>query len=201
MSKAEASISARIAELPEGSLRRRALEGARRFKASWVELARLLAEVRRSGSWKEWGFSTFEAYCTKELFIRRQTAEKLTASYGFLERHEPGMVREGAAGVAPAFEVIEVLSRAEAQGRLPSNGWRELREEVLERPPRPAALSRHLAERYGPEEKAKPRPAERLERIAAAARRLADACASEKAVPRATAERARALAEELEAIG
>ena len=32
---------------------------------------------------------------------------------------------------APPFEVIEVLSRAEAAGRLSADGWRELRDEVL----------------------------------------------------------------------
>jgi hypothetical protein len=200
MTTATRKMAVRIEELPAGSLRRTVLEGARRFKASWVEFARLLSEVKRKGSWEEWGFASFEAYCTRELFIRKQTAEKLTLSFGFLERHEPDLTREGARP-APPFEVIDVLSRAEAQGRLPAGGWRELREEVLERPPAAAALNRQLADRYGPEEKPRPPPpAERLERLAAAARRVADACASEKGVPRALAERARALADELEAL-
>ncbi|HYQ80531.1 MAG TPA: hypothetical protein VEP68_03460, partial [Anaeromyxobacteraceae bacterium] len=62
MSKAVERIAARLEELPEGSLRRRVLEGARRFKASWVELARLLAQVRRQQTWREWGFPSFERY-------------------------------------------------------------------------------------------------------------------------------------------
>ncbi|HET6924072.1 MAG TPA: hypothetical protein VFI16_13075, partial [Anaeromyxobacteraceae bacterium] len=138
MSKAAERIAARLEDLPEGSLRRLVLEGARRFKASRVELARLLAQVRRQGPWREWGFASFESYCARELFIRRQTADKLTASYGFLERHEPEMARAREPRAAPPFEVIEVLSRAEAAGRLPDGGYQDLRPEVLERGATPA---------------------------------------------------------------
>jgi hypothetical protein len=192
-------MAARIEELPEGSFRRTVLEGARRFKASWVEFARLLSEVKRKGAWREWGFDSFEGYCSRELFIRKQTAEKLTLSYGFLERHEPELARDESRR-APPFEVVEVLSRAEAQGRLPAGGWRELRDEVLEAPPQPGALSRQLAERYGPEERPRPPQAERIARLAAAARRVARACAEEKSVPRALAQRASDLADEIEAL-
>ncbi len=196
--RAAREIAARIEELPEGSLRRRALEGARRFKASWVEFGRLLSQVRREGLWREWGFASFEAYCTRELFIRRSTAEKLTLSYGFLEKHEPEMARAREPRAAPAFEVIEVLSRAEAAGRLPASAWAGMRDEVLEAPT-PAAVSRRLEERLGPPP-SPPRPgrAERLARLAALARRVAAACRGEEAVPRALAERAAALAGELE---
>ncbi len=200
MTGTERKMAARAEELPEGSLRRTALEGARRFKASWVEFARILSAVKRQGAWREWGFESFEAYCSRELFIRKQTAEKLTLSYGFLERHEPELAGDESRR-APPFEVLSVLSRAEAQGRLPAGGWRELREEVLERPPPPSALSRQLAERYGaPPEPARPRAPERLARLAAAARRVAAACAEERSVPRALAEKARDLAEALEAL-
>ncbi len=199
MSRAERRIAARIQELPEGSFRRRVLEGARRFKGSWVELAGLLSEVKRTAAWREWGWESFEGYCARELFVRKQTAEKLTLSYGFLERHEPDLARDDPAR-APPFEVIEVLSRAEEQGRLPAGAWRELREEVLESPPPSAALSRQIAERWGPEERPHPPPAERLRRLAAAARRVAEGCAAEKGVPRALADRARNVAEQLGAL-
>jgi hypothetical protein len=97
--------------------------------------------------------------------------------------------------------VIEVLSRAEEAGRLSAAGWRELREEVLDRPPAPAVLSRRLAERFGPaaEPPAPPR-AERVRRIGALARRLAAACRDEPAIPRPVASRAEALAVEIESL-
>ncbi len=202
MTGAGESLAARAEALPPGSTRRRVIEGARRFKAAWVEFARLLSEVRRGELWREWGYPSFDRYCAAELFIRKATAEKLTASYGFLERHEPRLAQGEGDEKAPPFEVIEVLSRAEAAGRLSADGWRELREEVLDRPPTPAAMTRALAERFGPEPRA-PRPpkGERLARLAAAARRLAEACAADGAVPRAVAARAAALADELEGLG
>lgn len=194
-------LAARAEELPPGSLRRKALEGARRFKAAWLDFARVLAEVRRGDLWREWGYPSFDKYCSSELFIKRATADKLTASYGFLERHEPRLAEGRGDGAAPPFEVIEVLSRAEAAGRLDAAGWRELRDEVIERPPTPAAMNRALTEKFGPPP-APPRPPreERLARLAAQARRLADGCAGEGAVPKALTARAEALAEELDAL-
>jgi hypothetical protein len=194
-------LAAKAEALPPGSLRRQVLDGARRFKAAWVDFARLLAEVRRGELWREWGHPSFERYCTGELFIKRATAEKLTASYGFLERHEPRLAEGRGDGAAPPFEVIEVLSRAEATGRLDAAGWRELRDEVLDRPPTPAAMNRTLTEKYGPPP-APPRPGkeERLGRLAAQARRLAEACAEEGGVPKPLAARAEALAEALTAL-
>ncbi len=197
-------LAARVEDLPEGSMRRRALEGAQRFKAAWIEFGRLLAEVRRKELWRGWGYPSFERYCGRELFIRSGTADKLTRSYGFLERHEPGLARgrrEGD-GAAPPFEVIEVLSRAEAAGRLPEGGWRDLRDEVLERPPTAAALNRRLTEKYGPPPPPPARPeTERLARIAAAADRLARACEEEASIPRAVARRAADLAGDLRGLG
>ncbi len=196
-------LAARIEDLPEGSMRRRVLEGARRFKASWVEFGRLLAQVRREESWREWGHPSFEAYCSRELFIRPRTAEKLTLSYGFLERHEPELARAREVRAAPPFEVIEVLSRAEASGRLGADDYRELRDElgILDRPPSAAALGRRLAERLGPPPPP-PRPerAERLRRLASLAHRLADGLRDEPSLPRALAGRAESLAREIEAL-
>ncbi len=191
-------LTARAEDLPEGSVRRRVIEGARRFKAAWVDFGRLLSEVKREGLWREWGYPSFERYCAKELFIRPATAEKLTASYGFLERHEPELARPRGEPRAPPFEVVEVLSRAEASGQLSNAAWRELRDEVLERPPSAAAMTRRLAEKLGPPPPAPaPRKADRLRALAALARRLAEACRAEAAVPRPVAHRAEALAGEI----
>jgi hypothetical protein len=191
-------IRSRIEDLPEGSMRRRVLESARQFKASWVDLGRMLSEVKREALWRAWGYASFDAYCAKELFIRKQTAEKLTTSFGFLSRHEPSIVRGEGPRLAPSFELIEVLSRAEAAGRLPEGGWEEMREDILASPPSPAALNRQLSERYGPAPRPEPQAeGERIERLVAMARRVASACAAEGGVPRAVAERARALADDL----
>lgn len=201
MTSTAAKLAARAEDLPEGSVRRRLLEGSRRFKAAWVEFGRLLSGVKREALWRDWGYATFEAYCSKELFVRAATAEKLTQSFGFLERHEPDLARSRGEPRAPPFEVIEVLSRAEAAGRLSQAGWRELRDDVLEGPATPASISRRIAEKFGPPPAPHaPGKAERLERIAMLARRLASACGAEPAVPRAVAQRAADLARETDAL-
>lgn len=201
MTRAVDRLSSRIEDLPEGTLRRRVLESARRFKSSWVELARLLSQVRSEELWREWSYASFERYCSEELFLRRQTAEKLTRSYGFLERHEPQVARDREGRAAPAFEVIEVLSRAEAAGRLSEEGYRELRGGVLEGGATRAAVSRAIDARFGPEERPEPPAREaRLQRLAAQARRLAEACGEEESVPAAVTQRAEALADALERL-
>jgi hypothetical protein len=199
--KAVAGVESRIGELAEGSLRRRVLESVRRFRASWVELGRLLVQVKREGAWEEWGHASFEAYCSKELFLRRATVEKLTLSYGFLERREPEMVRAREVREAPPFEVIEVLSRAEAAGRLDDRSWGEMREEVLGGEADRAEVSRQISERFGPVPRPSPAPpGERLRRLAQAARRVAEACEQERDVPVALRRHARELAEALERL-
>ena len=196
--KVVSRLQERIDELPEGSFRRKVLESARRFKSSWVELGRLLSQVRREESWREWGYDAFEAYCAKELFLTRATAEKLTLSYGFLERREPELVRAREVREAPPFEVIEVLSRAEAAGRLDEEAWAEMREGVLEGEADRAEVTKRLQERFGPSPRPAPAgPEERLARLAAAANRLADACEEEREVPAAIRRHARDLAEAL----
>jgi len=194
-------VEARIAELAEGSLRRRVLESVRRFRASWVELARLLAQVRRDGDWEAWGHPSFEAYCARELFLRRATVEKLVLSYGFLERREPKVARAREPGEAPPFEVIEVLSRAEAAGRLDDRTWSEMRAGVMDGEAGRAEVTRRIAERFGPEPAPEPPPpAERLRRLAQAARRVAEGCEAERDVPPALRRHARELAEALERL-
>lgn len=176
-------------------------ESARRFKASWLELAAHLARVRREGMWKEWGYSTFETYCSKELRIKRATAQKLVASYGFLEKREPErLADEGFTERAPSFEVIEVLSRAEERGQLDDETYKEVRERLWEQPVDAAALRKELSARF-PEPEPPPPPVDlELRRFGNQARKLARDLAGSPRVPRAIAERAAALADEVEAL-
>ncbi|HVP68842.1 MAG TPA: hypothetical protein VMT17_16445 [Anaeromyxobacteraceae bacterium] len=199
--KVVSRLQERIDELPEGSFRRQVLESARRFKSSWVELGRLLSRVRADEAWRPWGFDSFESYCSKELFLTRATSDKLTTSYAFLERREPEVARSRGVAEAPPFEVIEVLSRAEASGRLDDEAWAEMRDGVLDGEAGRAEVVRRIAERFGPAPAPPaPKPAERLARLAAAARRLAEACEEEREVPAALKRHARELADALARI-
>jgi hypothetical protein len=177
------------------------LDAARRFKAGWVELARHLAKVQAERLFEEWGYATFEAYCSRELRIKKATAQKLVMSYGFLEKHEPRVLDDPEqARKAPAFEVVQVLSRAEEQGQLDEESYREVREKLWERPVAPAEIKRELAKRFPAPEPEEPPVDLALKRLAAAARKLARDLSGCSKVPRAVAERAAALAEDVEEL-
>lgn len=196
MSDVEAALANKAQTLPPGSLRHSVLLAARRFKSTWVDLGKLLVKVRDEASYEAWGYPTFESYCAKELHIRKQTALKLTRSFAFLRKHEPKHLGGDAVEPAPAFEVVEVLADAEERGQLTAAEYRAVRDSIWD-PEKPSSeLRRELAERF-------PRPPRQartdLQQVARAARRLVGqlkACA----VPRATIERADALADELEEL-
>jgi hypothetical protein len=205
--KAVAAIEAKMKEVAPGSYRHLVLTAARDFKNAWIELGSHLTKVRDQALYKEWGHPDFETYCQRELHIKKATAHKLTATYAFMERHEPGLL-QGALEAPPArealppFEVIEVLSRAEERGQIGPAEYRAVRDTVLdeERPPTPAGLRRMLNESYPPPPPPEPPPEDAVRRLARAARKLADGAEGCDAVPRAIAERAEALAADFEAI-
>lgn len=185
-----------------GSFRHTVLGAAKRFKSTWVELGRLLVRVRDEGMFEAWGYATFEAYCIKELHIRRQTALKLTRSYSFLDRHEPREMKntEEITTRAPAFEVVEVLADAEERGQLNAEEYQSIRNTIWNPDKAPAELRREFTERF-------PRPAPepvgdavQLRRLAQAARRLASDLKACRRISAAVAERAAALAEDVEEL-
>jgi hypothetical protein len=61
MSKPRTKTDAALAEAEEAHAddpaRVELLQRARRFKASWIELAEGLSNVRRSGDFKRWGYT------------------------------------------------------------------------------------------------------------------------------------------------
>ena len=91
-SKGAQHIEQLMRQLPPESERYQVLATAKQFKSSWVELGEWLAKVSNKKQFSEWGFTSFEDYCTKEIRIRRQTAEKLLLAFRFLERREPSLL-------------------------------------------------------------------------------------------------------------
>ncbi len=202
-------------------LRAETLAAARRFKNSWVELGAVLVRVRERSAFLEWGFESFEAYCAKELHIRQKTAMKLTASYGFLMRHEPTLLgaprsmeaMEGDGDGArmdeaptltsrqrfPTFEAISVLAGAEERGQLAQEDYAALRERLWGEEASSPKLTREITERFA--EPRPPRPIDfTLRKFAMTARKLADGLRQSDRVPEETLERADLLAHELDAI-
>lgn len=198
--KGQAAVAERVAQLEPGTLRHQALTAAQKFKSSWVELGALLVKVRDRNEWGEWGFKSFEEYCSKELHIKKQTALKLTHSYGFLSRHEKGLMHEDEppSRPPPPFEVVSVLAGAEERGQLTENDYQDLREKIWgdERPAN--QVVRELAERFPPPPKPAPPVDLVVRRLAVAARRLANELRACEKVPGNVAERAAALAEDVE---
>jgi len=197
----EAALESKARAIPPGTLRHTCLLAAKKFKSSWAELGKILVRVRDSGEFESWGYESFDAYCQKELHLRKATADKLTRSFSFLEKHEPRAVAgEDFAERAPAFEVIEVLADAEQRGQLSTDEYRAIRDSIWS-PERPTSeLKRDLQERFP--RPAPPPPADevQLRRLAAQARKLAQDLSACRRVPKAVAERAGALAEDVEEL-
>lgn len=137
-SKSLASIEQKIQSAEEGSFRQHALQTAKNFKTSWIELGRSLYAVWKDKLYKEWGYATFVAYTAKEIGIRKLTALKLLRSYYFLEKEEPDYLKGeyvGSAGAAlvPSYESIDVLRLAKNKKDLESADYAMLKKEIFEK--------------------------------------------------------------------
>ncbi len=81
-------VESRMAELDPDSQRYRVLSALRQFRASWIELGRMLNEVVYGGDYKEWGYDDFEVYCARELGLKKPTVQKLMISYNYMKKYE-----------------------------------------------------------------------------------------------------------------
>ncbi len=118
-------------------LRRQILDCAKNFKTSWVDLGRSLYSVFRDKSYKEWGYNTFDAYTSKEIGIKKQTAVKLLRSYYFLEKEEPQYLKSefkenSAAASIPTYESIDVLRLAKNKKELDDEDYNSLKKGIFE---------------------------------------------------------------------
>jgi hypothetical protein len=168
----EAALDAKAHAVPQGTLRHTCLVAAKRFKSSWAELGKLLVRVKEEGSWEEWGYQSLEAYCLKELHLRQATVEKLIRSFSFLQRHEP---------------------RAVAR--------EDFADDTIWSPERPTSeLKRDLVDRFPRPPPPPPADAVQLRRLAASAHKLHQDLSACRKVPKAVAERAAALASDVEEL-
>jgi hypothetical protein len=160
------------------------LARARRFKASWIELAESLSSVKRSGRWKDWGYDSFEAYAKGELRIRQETADKLTGSYTFLKRRAPAVLsRDALHDPIPSYQAVDFLRRAEASEDAPKGTVEEIRRRVLDDAAPAATITRAYGDVVFPldEERRKARDVSGIKNVA---RRLRELLSETKAVPR-----------------
>ncbi len=200
--KVDAALESLAQEHEDDPERAELLHRARRFKASWIELAEALTNVRRHGQWKRWGFDSLEAYAKAELHLRADTVDKLTGSFQFLKSKAPDVLRrDGLTDPIPSYQSVDFLRRAEAEGETKGDVMEALRKRVLDEGAAPAAVSREFKATVFPIDEAA-----RKERDAAAirnvAKRLQELLGETRAVPRRLAgEVGEALGKLLEAVG
>ena len=132
------------------AFREEVLRAARTFKASWTGLAKVLTRVRDEALWEGWGFPSFEAYCGKELRIRKATALKLTRSWSFLDRHERGWQRGRVRrrGRPRRSRWSRSSPRPRSVGPLGAEEYRSIRDSIWDQERPVAAVRRELSDRF-----------------------------------------------------
>jgi hypothetical protein len=146
-SRAEKDIERRIAEHGDDPQRLELLNLAARFKRSWVELGEVLHRAREQKWWEGWGFGSFVDYCRKELHIRKATADKLTASFGYLTQHAPEVLeRDGVQEPIPQPDTIHALARAREAEQVPDPLFNAIQADALASDLSPASLARRFKE-------------------------------------------------------
>lgn len=123
------------------SVRDQLLDKAKLFKSGWVTLAEALSRLVKSREYEAWGYASLEAYCLKELHIRKQTVAKLVGNYQFLERREPALLAQEKRGELPDIETLNMLAKASTAGQ---DTYESLREGALNKGYSAATLYRKL---------------------------------------------------------
>lgn len=131
-------IEQKMQGIDQGSFRHHILQNAKNFKTSWIELGRALYTVWKEKLYKEWGYSTIEAYTSKEIGIRKQTAMKLLKSYYFLEKEEPeylknDYVEQADTALVPSYESVDVLRQAKNKKDLDKSDYQQIKKEIFEK--------------------------------------------------------------------
>lgn len=180
-SKGEQVIEQLMAQLDPESERYRVLAVAKRFKSTWVELGEQLLKVNRDGLFHAWGYDSFADYCSKEVRIRKPTAEKLTLAYRYLEQEEPQLLaRSAELKPLPDYRSVDLLRQAREEQQLPPEQYAELRKAVIDDERSHPTVLKRFREATAPLHPAEEENRQALQSALAAARRLAVAL---KALP------------------
>jgi hypothetical protein len=156
---------------------------ARRFKASWLELAEGLASTRRRECWRGWGYDSFESYVRRELHLKPETADKLTGSFVYLQRSAPAVLRRDVLSEpVPSYQSVDFLRRAEETGAAEPATLDALRRRALDDGASAGALAREYGETVFPIEPAI-RRAREVAGLKNVAGRLRELLSATKAVP------------------
>ncbi|APG29035.1 hypothetical protein A7E78_05690 [Syntrophotalea acetylenivorans] len=120
-------------QLDPASERYRVLNSARRFKSSWVELGEELLKVNQEHLYRNWGYESFEDYCSREVRIKKPTALKLTRAYNYLAKEEPQLLtRQAELNPLPDYRTVDLLRQARQEEQLSVEQYDALRKTALE---------------------------------------------------------------------
>lgn len=206
-------IDARLEKLQPGSLRHQVMSALRQFRASWVELGRLLNEVVYGGDYKEWGYDDFEVYCARELGLKKPTVQKLMISYNYMKKYEGRRLHDfeddsekAAAPEIPDFQTVELLDRVRRRDDTPEETINELHRRAFSGESEEPELRKELRQYLRPQltetqmqEGAENRNRE-LTVILRVARELRRHLAVSRAIPEGLKERIERCLVELEAL-
>ena len=135
--KAIDSIEKKMDQMNADELRYQVLRSAKNFKSSWIGLGQILYTVWKDKLYKDWGFTEFESYASKEIGIRKATAFKLLRSYSFLEKDSPRYLTKdysenAEAREVPTYEAVDVLRKASNNKKLDREDYGKIKKYVLE---------------------------------------------------------------------
>jgi hypothetical protein len=190
-------------------LRCAVLEAAKLFKTSWIELGRSLYTVYKDKKYKEWGYSEFEHYTSKEIGIRKETSLKLLRSYFFLEKEEPDYLRsqfrkDRPAGNIPSYETVDVLRQAKNKKDLGEQEYQDLKSKIFDKGKDAKEVKKDLMamirsrEELEPEEAWEKKRETTLRRLIGVLRSLKDEAKSSKLVSAQIIKEAESLINKLE---
>lgn len=136
--KSITAIEEKMSGIDTESLRYQILQNAKSFKTSWIDLGQALYSVWKDKIYKDWGFLTFDAYTSKEIGIRKNTALKLLKTYYFLEKEEPQLLNKGYvetkdATEVPSYESVDMLRLAKKKQMLDEDDYKRFRKDVFEK--------------------------------------------------------------------
>jgi hypothetical protein len=203
-------IEEKMKDLDEDSLRYRILQDAKNFKTSWIALGRALYAAWKDKLYKEWGYNSFDAYATREIGIRKQTAMKLLRSYFFLEKDEPEYLRKEYAestnaALIPNYEAIDVLRLAKNKKMLGLEDYASFKKEIFEKGRDALQARRDLTalirqrEELEPEEAWKKRKLATLKRFLSTLKSMKEEIEASKLLPSPLIREAASLINKLEA--
>jgi hypothetical protein len=131
------NIQQKMQAMDESSIRCQALSRAKDFKTSWIALGQTLYSVWKDKLYKDWGYTDFDAYTSKEIGIRKQTAMKLLRSYYFLEKEgpyylAPDYAQKADVAFVPTCESVDLLRRASKRKELDRADYTNFKKKILE---------------------------------------------------------------------